>query len=170
MAKFRLDTILNFSTINGHTSTDWELATEDTFTDVIYKSYKDTVNLREWNIPMAFYENAPETIPSLTPIVRINCEEPIACDTPIPCGTGEAIIYPDDLDFYIRARVYYEEPASKTAVLETSPEYTLENHRVVSDWFVVHKSQLEQEVVITYPDGSEVVTSATALGWNGAPA
>lgn len=132
MATMKLENVISFSTIVGHTATDWEMATDPDFNDIIDASYMDRINLLEWN-------------------------------SPLPDGTGGFHKYLPNV--YARARVHYRDPESKITNLASSPEYDENDHVVVSDWFVLSDTQQEQEVTITYPDGSIETTSASALGW-----
>jgi len=52
MAKFTIDNILHFATKDKHTHTDWQVALDSEFIEVIDESIKDDVNLLLWRTPL----------------------------------------------------------------------------------------------------------------------
>jgi len=52
MAKITIGDYINFSTPNGHTATDWQVALDSKFKIIIDESICDEINLKEWHTPL----------------------------------------------------------------------------------------------------------------------
>lgn len=196
MATFVLDKIVNFSTITGLTSIDWELSTDNLFNNIIAFSYKDTINLKTWHVAVTdnsgsvvvgdnqcsiadgylVYHDVLRYEESVSCDSKLyselpDCEAIIDCDTildcsaNIDCGISNSVVY-SDLYLYARVRLHYEEPASKLSDLSSGSDYNVDRHHVVSDWFYSEGDQSQQNVTITYPDGSVESTTSQNIGWS----
>lgn len=52
MAYIRIGNVMHFATKDKHTSTDWQVALDQDFTQIIDESINDEVNLTEWHTPL----------------------------------------------------------------------------------------------------------------------